>query len=55
MNMTLTGTFSPAQNGPGNKRKEWIFHTPDTSRYGASPTNTIVYHTTHITILIFIH
>ena len=42
---TLTDTTTPGQSGPGSNSKEVILHTPQTSRTGASPSDTVKCHT----------
>ena len=42
---TLTGTNTPGQSGPGNNSNDGVLYIPQTSRTGASLTETVEYHT----------
>ena len=43
--MTLTGTISMSQSGPGNNGYEEVFHCPQSCRIGISLLDAICYHT----------
>ena len=42
MDETLTGTTTPGQSGPGSSGNEQVLHIPQSSRIGATPSDSLV-------------
>ena len=45
MNGTFKGTTTPGPSGPESTGNEGVFHIPQTSKSGASPSNVVYSHT----------
>ena len=44
---TLSGATTPGQSGPGHYGNEWVLHIPQSSKYGASPSNCLMSYPGH--------